>query len=158
MQSFHTIHQNILLEFKVAFEHDLLQLSRCVQGRSFCFHQHEQLHCTRNCFLTVESKKKFNFHVKSYKKLQVFHAQCLHTLAGQISLLDNGMFLKNTTHYSALDKDLDVPLQCTQQTQENNIKCKNYFSNSKSFQSHIMQCRKNNIVVTGNDSYTNPRL
>ena len=35
LQSFHTIYQNILLEFKVAFENDLLQLSMCVQDKSF---------------------------------------------------------------------------------------------------------------------------
>ena len=150
LQSFHTTHQNILLEFKTAFEHDILQLSMCVQGKSFCFNQHGQLHCTKNCFLTVQSNFFINFHLLTYKKLKVFHVQCLHTLAGQISLLDDGMF------FNSIDTDLVVPLQCAEQTQENNIKCKAYFSTTR--KSNIMQCRNNNILSTGNASYINPKL
>ena len=66
------------------------------------------------------------------------------------------MFLKNSSHFSAIDQDLFVPIQCAQQTQENNIKCRPYFSNIQN--SHIMQCRDNQIVATGNNSYTNPKL
>jgi hypothetical protein len=77
LQSFHANHQNILLEFKTAFEHDILQLSMCVKGKSFCFNQHGQLHCTKNCYLTVQSIFLINFHLLTYKKLKVFHVQCL---------------------------------------------------------------------------------
>ena len=65
LQNFHTVYQNILLEFKTAIEHDLLQLSMCVQNKPFCFNQHKQLHCTKNCFLTVQSDFFINFHLLS---------------------------------------------------------------------------------------------
>ena len=66
------------------------------------------------------------------------------------------MFLRNASHFNSIDTGLVVPLQCAEQTQENNIKCKSYFSTTR--KSSIMQCRNNNILSTGNDSYTNPKL
>ena len=156
LQSFYTNHQNILLEFQNAYEHDIVQLSSCIQSKSFCFQQHGQMHCTENCFLTVEDEFYINFHLLSYKKLKVFHAQCLHTLAGQLSVLNDGMFLKNTSHYKSVGTDLTVPLQCSEQTPENNLKCKSYFSSTS--KTNIMQCRNNKIVATGNISFTNPKL
>ena len=117
----------------------------CVQNKPFCFNQHKQLHCTKNCFLTVQSDFFMNFHLLSYKKLRVHHAQCLHTLAGQISLLNDRMFLRNDSHFSAIGQDLFVAIQCSQQTQENNIECRPYFTNIKN--SHIMQWKLEMILI-----------
>jgi uncharacterized membrane protein len=66
------------------------------------------------------------------------------------------MFMKSNTHFNAIGHDLFVPIQCEQQTQENNIKCRPYFSNIQN--NYIMQCRGNQIVATGNVSFTNPQL
>ena len=156
LRAFHTNHQNLLLEFKAAFEHDIRQLTSCVRGESFCFQQHEKMHCTENCFLTVKDNYFINFNLLSYKKLNIFHADCLHTLAGHISILSNGMFVKNSTHYKSIDKDITVPIQCSEQTLENNLKCKAYFVPTD--KQSILQCRNDQIFATGNISFLNPRL
>ena len=156
LRSFHTNHQSLLLEFRSAFEHDIEQLTSCVRSQSFCFHQHEKMHCTEDCFLSVADNFYINFKLLSYKKLEIYHASCLHTLAGHISILDNEMFVKNATHFKSISKDINVPIQCSEQTLENNIECKAYFmpSNDQS----ILQCRNDQIFATGNISYLNPRL
>ena len=70
--------------------------------------------------------------------------------------MQTAYILKNTTHYKSIDTDLTVPLQCSEQTLENNLKCKNYFLPTT--KTNIMQCRDNQIIATGNISFTNPRL
>ena len=37
LQNFHTVYSNILLEFKISIDHDLQQLTKCVQNQPFVF-------------------------------------------------------------------------------------------------------------------------
>ena len=156
LRAFHTNHQSLLLEFNSALEGDIYQLTSCVIGKSFCFQQHERMHCTEDCFLTVSNNYFLNFKLLSYKKLNIFHADCLHTLAGHVSIMNNGMFTKNSTHFKSINKDIIVPIQCSEQTLENNLKCKAYFMPTD--KQSILQCRNDQIFATGNVSFLNPRL
>ena len=156
LQNFHTINQNILIEFALSFQRDSSQLSKCVRGQSFCFLQHSNLHCTKDCFLTSKTDFFLNFELLTYTRLEVFHASCLHTLSGKLSILDNGMFTKNKTHYTSLKKNVEVPLFCSEQTTANNANCKEYFMETS--KDHILQCRNSEVWASGNLSFTNPKL
>jgi hypothetical protein len=156
IRSFHSNHQNLLLEFRQAFEHDLKQITSCVRGETFCFPQHKNLHCTADCYLSTSDNFYVNFQLLSYTKLEIHHASCLHTLAGHVSILDNRMLVKNKTHYTSINKEISIPLHCSEQTLENNIECKPYFK--KSNEESILQCRDNEIYATGNISFLNPKL
>ena len=156
LRSFHSNHQNLLLEFQSAFEHDLTQITSCIRGKTFCFQQHKNLHCTEDCYLSISDNFYVNFKLLSYTKLEIHHASCLHTLAGHVSILNNEMLVKNKTHYNSINKDISVPLHCAEQTLENNIECKSYFVQSN--EQCILQCRDDQIYATGNISFLNPRL
>ena len=49
-----------------------------------------------------------------------------------------------------------MPLQCSDQTQNKNIKCEQYFTNIQ--HDYILVCRNNQVIATGNSSFTNPKL
>jgi hypothetical protein len=66
------------------------------------------------------------------------------------------MFTKNMTHYTSLEKNVEVPLSCSEQTTSNNAKCKKYFMESS--KDHILQCRNNDVWASGNLTFSNPKL
>ena len=67
------------------------------------------------------------------------------------------MFIKNSTHFTAIDHDLIIPIHCAKQTHTNNIECRPYFTSNVQHQ-YIMQCRNNKVFATWNLSFTNPKL
>jgi uncharacterized membrane protein len=64
--------------------------------------------------------------------------------------------MKNRSHFNAIGIDLSIPIQCANQTQNSKIQCRPYFSNIQ--HNYIMTCRNNQIVATGNVSFTNLKL
>ena len=93
--------------------------------------------------------------MQQYLKLQVQHITCLHEKTGFVSLLSNNMFLKNSTFFTQIGRDFNVPTDCIKLTKNNNEKCGQFFGKGPIY---ILHCRHNSVYGTGNISYLDPLL
>ena len=144
-----------MLEFELSMQIDSQKIYDCIQNQKFCFSRHKVFYCTRNCYLTSVDKFVINFQMQQYSKLKVQHVSCLHEKSGLVSLMTNSMFLQNTSFYTQVGRNVNIPNICLTLTKDNNDKCGPYFGKGPLY---ILQCRHGSVWATGNSSYSDPLL
>ena len=118
LTDFQASHSELLLEFELSIQTDSRKIYNCIFNAPFCISKHGLFYCTRNCYLTSGDKFLINFQLQQYEKLQVQHFTCLHEKTGFVSLLSNNMFLQNSTFFTQIGRDFDIPTDCIKLTKK----------------------------------------